>query len=80
MARKVKVMDIVKALARTRENEDEAAWLGASAIACEAADEYVRAETGATVGWWTDMPGQLRAALDRLEAVTRASAMRKVRP
>ncbi len=51
-------------------------WLQASTLACDVADAWAAAE-GPDGG--TRVPFGLRVALDRLERVTRHSAMRRVR-
>lgn len=60
------------------DDETEVIDLQASAIACAVADEWAALIAKMTVKPF--MPRTLRDALDRLEAITRPSAMRKVRP
>lgn len=57
---------------------EEIKWLQASEIACAVADAWVKERPHPEVVAY--MLPTTFAALDRLEAVTRPSAMRKVRP
>lgn len=68
---------VLERIAAAQEAEQDARDLQGIELACEVADAWVRIEghEGAT-----NVSCELRDALDRLEAVTRPSALRKVRP
>lgn len=60
--------------------DTEALDLGASEIACELSDVWAGMGPGRALCILNDPRGRLSGALDRLEKVTRHSAMRKVKP
>jgi hypothetical protein len=66
-----------KRASRALDDDMEAIDLGASEIACAVADAW---EKWRQVGGWEHVPGDLHMELERLEAITRPSAVRKVRP
>jgi hypothetical protein len=62
------------------EGDSEALDLGASEIACAVADAWAAQRPREFGHSHPGLTSALIEALDRLEAVTRASALRKVRP